>query len=144
MLEMLQKAADVARNLIPPTEGAADTHVRKWRIWIALATFLNAVGLSVHIALACGFAAPFYSGFAQASDITQQIDEVKRQVEDLNNENKQRRIGTLETNILDTRQKQCAAAPGVKYLYTQSLQKMLVEYAELVDKRYPVPDCDSF
>lgn len=127
-------------NIVPPGDGATGGHIRRWRLWIAAATFLNALGLSTHIMLACGFAAPFYSGFAQAESVAK----VERRVEELAQEAKQQRVGWMEANILDVRQRQCTSPSDVRKLYTMSLQKLLIEYTEVTGREYPVPDCASF
>jgi hypothetical protein len=138
-MEWLEKLMGVATNLIPPIDGATDIHVRRWRLWVAGVTFVNAFGLTIHIALACGLI-PFYPGFAQAGEVktTQQA------VDNLANELKAQRVGIIEASILDTRQKQCASQPEVRRLYTASLQKLLIEYRNITKSDYPVPGCEAF
>lgn len=133
MMEYIEKAVAGAKNLVPPKEGATDRHVRRWRLWIAGATFLNALGLSAHIALACGFAAPFYYGFAQA-------DQVQRIQEDL----AKRRITELMAQMLDAKQKQCAASGESKALYRLTYNNLRTEYYELVKREFPDPPCSDF
>lgn len=132
-MEYIEKAVAGAKNLVPPKEGATDQHVRRWRLWIAGATFLNALGLSVHIALACGFAAPFYPGFAQA-------DQVQRMQEDLT----KRRITELMTQMLDAKQKQCTANGESKALYRLTYNNLRTEYYELMKREFPDPPCSDF
>ena len=137
-MEAIKEAVAAAVNLIPPADGS-EVHVRRWRVWIAGAVILNTVGLSVHIALACGLL-PFYPGFAAAAE----VHSSQQAVESLANELKAQRIGIIESSILDTRQKQCEAQPEVRRLYTASLQKLLIEYRNITKSDYPVPGCEAF
>lgn len=132
-MEVIEKAASVAKNLIPPTEGASDLHVRRWRLWIAGATFLNALGLSAHIALACGFAAPFYSGFAQADQLAKMQEDYSK-----------RRVTELVTQMLDAKQKTCAASGDAKALYRLTYNNLRTEYYDLVKREFPDPPCSDF
>lgn len=133
MMEYIEKAVAGARNLIPPADGASEAHVKRWRLWIAAATFFNALGLSVHIALACGFAAPFYGGFAQADDFSAyKGDQTKR------------RITELMTQMLDAKQKQCTASDSAKALYLLTYNNLRTEYYELMKREFPDPPCSDF
>lgn len=132
-MEYIEKAVAGAKNLIPPAEGASDAHVKRWRLWIAGATFLNALGLTTHIALACGFAAPFYSGFAQAD-----------QVEKMNADMMKRRVTELMTQMLDAKQKQCSATDSARALYLLTYNNLRTEYYELVKREFPDPPCSDF
>lgn len=140
MLEVIEKVAGAAKKLIPPTEGASDRHVRVWRLWIAGATFLNALGLSVHIALACGFAAPFYPGFAQAGE----YEEVKKEMSEVKNALQEKRLKELTGLMLDTKQKQCSAAGEAKRLYLKSYNDLRGEYFEIMKREFPDPPCSDF
>ncbi len=131
-MEYIEKAVAGAKNLIPPADGASE-HVKRWRLWIAGATFLNALGLSAHIALACGFASPFYSGFAQAD-----------QVESIKADLTKRRITELMTQMLDAKQKQCAASSEAKTLYRLTYNNLRTEYFELIGREFPDPPCSDF
>lgn len=133
MMEYIEKAIAGAKNLIPPADGAHEKHVRRWRVWIAAATFLNAFGLSVHIALACGFAAPFYSGFAQASELQQ-----------LKGELQARRVKELNTLLLDAKGKQCNASGDARRLYLDAYNDLRMEYFQLTKREFPDPPCDNF
>jgi hypothetical protein len=133
MMEIIEKAASAAKNLIPPKDGATDVHVRRWRLWIAGATFLNAAGLSIHIALACGFASPFYSGFAQASDM-----------QALKDDQAKRRVTELMGQMLDAKQKQCSASGDAARLYLITYNSLRAEYADLVKREFPDPPCSEF
>jgi hypothetical protein len=133
MMEYIEKAVAGAKNLIPPAEGASEAHVKRWRMWIAAATFLNALGLSAHIALACGFAAPFYSGFAQAGEL-----------QDLRNSLEARRVRELSTLLLDAKAKQCTASGDAGRLYLAVYNDLRVEYLQLTKREFPDPPCDNF
>jgi hypothetical protein len=98
------------------------------------------MALAIHIALACGMFSSVYPGFAQAGE----MQKVEQSVTDLSNELKAQRVGIIEASILDTKQKQCSASPEVRRLYTESLQKLLIEYRNITKNDYPVPGCESF
>jgi len=132
-MEYIEKAVAGAKNLIPPAEGASEQHVKRWRLWIAAATFLNALGLSAHIALACGFAAPFYSGFAQAGELRTLQDNLQ-----------DRRVKELNTQLLDAKSKQCAASGEAKRLYLRAYNDLRSEYFQLTKREYPDPPCTDF
>lgn len=140
MMEYLEKAVEGAKHLIPPPEGASDTHVRRWRTWIAMATLLNAIGLSAHIALACGFAAPFYAGFANAADIMNVQAEMKL----AKTEQRDRRLKELTGLMLDTKQKQCVASGEAKRLYLATYNDLRQEYFILTEREFPDPPCSDF
>jgi hypothetical protein len=133
MVEYIEKALSCAKNLIPPAEGACEKHLTRWRLWMAAATFLNAVGLSAHIALACGFAAPFYAGFVQASEFSRFKDDVQA-----------RRARELNILILDAKAKQCSASGDAKKLYFGVYNDLRLEYYELVGREFPDPPCADF
>ncbi len=138
MMAAIKDGLAAAVNLIPPEEGDA-RQVRRWRLWVAGVTFVNAVGLTVHVALACGFI-PFYPGFALAGE----VKTVQQSVDSLAQELQTQRIGIIESSILDVRQKQCEAQPEVRRLYTASLQKLLIEYTNITKHEYPLPECEDF
>lgn len=139
VIDTAEKVVDVVEELIPPPNDSKRA-ARRWRIMISLATCSTAFGVALHIALACGFAAPFYPGFASASEITA----VHAQVQNVIDEMKQQRIGVLEASILDAKKKHCEAAPAVKELYLGALIKMLAEYQKLTTLAYPDIACSSF
>lgn len=136
----VEQALDVVEQFVPPTDEKDLSAMRRWRRWISLATFFSAAGLAVHIALACGFAAPFYPGFASAADITALQAQLKNDKE----ETRVQRIATLESSILDAKQKHCAAAPAVKSLYLDAYLKLKIEYEKLTGQAYPSLDCKDF
>lgn len=139
-MEYIEKAVAGAKNLIPPAEGASEAHVKRWRLWIAGATFLNACGLTIHIAAACGFAAPFYSGFAQAEE----VKGVRSEMLEVKAELRAKRINDLGGLLLDAKQKQCAATGQAKRLYLESYNKLRGEYFDLMKREYPDPPCTDF
>lgn len=133
MMEYIEKAIAGAKNLIPPSDGAHEKHIRRWRVWIAAATFLTALGLSVHIALACGFAAPFYSGFAQAGELQHLKEELQA-----------RRLKELSTLLLDAKSKQCSASGDARRLYMNAYNDLRTEYFQLTKREFPDPPCNEF
>lgn len=139
-VKTVEQALDVVEEFIPPKDEKDLAAMRRWRRWVSLATFLSATGLAVHIALACGFAAPFYPGFANAADVTSLQAQLKADAE----VNKAQRIAVLESSILDAKQKHCLATPAVKALYLSAYLKMKVEYEKLTGRVYPDLDCKDF
>ena len=129
---MRELAIEVGKRLLPPKSDATPGELQTWRWMLAIATLANAFGLTAHIALACGLVT-FWPGFASATE-TQEIRA------DMHAD----REAQLESQMLDTRTKQCTTTGRVQVLYTNSLQKMLVEYQKLTDRIYPVPDCRFF
>lgn len=140
MMEQIKEALVAAKNLIPPAEGASEVHVKRWRLWVAAATFLNALGLSAHIALACGFASPFYSGFAQAG----QLEEVRSDMALVKQELQAKRTKELTSLLLDTKQKQCVASGEARRLYFGAYNELRAEYFQLTKREFPDPPCTDF
>lgn len=139
-MEQIKEALAAAKNLIPPAEGASDIHVKRWRIWIAAATFLNALGLSAHIALACGFASPFYPGFAQAN----QLEDVRQDMATVKGDLQAKRLKDLTSLLLDTKQKQCVASGEARRLYFGAYNDLRAEYYSLTKREFPDPPCTDF
>lgn len=140
MMEIIKEGIDAAKNLIPPSSGASDSHIRRWRHWMAMATFLNALGLSAHVLLACGFIAPFYPGFAQASDISG----VRAEMKEVKDTLRTKRVNELGSLMLDAKQKQCTATGEAKRLYLVSYNALRAEYFDLADREFPDPPCSDF
>lgn len=139
-VKSVESAVDIVAEFIPPDNDKDLLAMRRWRRWISFATFFSALGLSVHIALACGFAAPFYPGFANAADIAT----LQQQMQMAAVEGKSQRIAILESSILDAKQKHCTAAPAVKSLYLAAYLKLVTEYKKLTGNAYPDLDCKDF
>lgn len=123
---------------------------------------MNAIGLTAHILLACGYL-PFYPGFLQAGEIAKmqaqaatdaqavksQLAAIDMQVQvrlgSIESDQKARRISALKKDILDLQLKRCTTPAGpAKALYTASIQDMMLEYNTLTGVVYPLPGCDSF
>lgn len=140
VVKAVERVIEVGEELVPPPEGSGEKALRRWRVWISLAACVNAFGLAVHVALACGLAAPFYPGFVSANELTTVQSNIQSVVEEM----KQRRIGDLEANILDAKKKACQAAIPVRSLYIAALVKMLTEYHKLTGEYFPEIDCANF
>lgn len=140
MLEYLEKAVDLVKNLIPPADGAAEAHVRRWRVWIACATFINSFAISLHVALACGFASPFYPGFAVATESS----EIRIQMAQVKMELQNKRIKELTGLLLDTKQKHCLAMGEAKRLYLWQYNTLRGEYYDAMKREFPDPPCSDF
>lgn len=139
-VKTVEQALDVVEQFVPPKDEKDLLALRRWRRWISFAAFSSALGLSVHIALACGLAAPFYPGFASAADIVAIQAELRMRDE----ESREQRIAVLESSILDAKQKHCAAAPAIKQLYLSAYVKLTQEYEKLAKRAYPSLDCKDF
>lgn len=140
MLEYLEKAVDLIKNIIPPADGAAEAHVRKWRVWIAAACFINSFGLTLHIALACGFASPFYPGFAIATESS----EIRLQMAAVKAELQTKRMKELTGLLLDAKQKHCTAMGEAKRLYLWQYNSLRNEYYDATKREFPDPPCSDF
>ncbi len=140
MIVSLDTAIEWGKKLKPPNGNASGRAVTAWRWVIAITVGVTAVSLAAHIAIACGYLSAVYPGFARADE----IKNVQAQVQAVADDIKMQRVAQLKVSILDMKQKQCSSAPGVRYLYTDSLQNMLIEYEQLTQRRYPLPDCASF
>lgn len=132
MMEYIDKALSCAKNLIPPGDGECNA-VTRWRRWIAAFTFVNALGLTVHVAAACGFLVPLYAGFVQASE----YQEFKSDVET-------RRVKELNILLLDAKAKQCNASGDAKKLYLNVYNDLRLEYYQLIGREFPDPPCEDF
>lgn len=161
MLDIGEKILEILGKLVPPDDADPAKH-RSWRLWIAGMTIVNALGLSAHILLACGYI-PFYPGFAQAGEIntlkaqmesnaaairvqvSQSTGAIEARMAVAEADRKAQRISTLKKEILDLQLKRCTTPAGpVKAMYTSAIQDMLVEYQALTETAYPLPGCDSF
>jgi hypothetical protein len=129
----MEQIIEVAKRLKPPSGNANGREVTAWRWTVAIITGATALSLATHIALACGFIVGIHPGFALASD-----------VEAMRIERKLERETDLEAKILDIRLKQCTSDTTIRSLHTQTLQKMLIEYAKLANGQYPLPSCEDF
>lgn len=129
----VEQVIDGLKKLKPPSGDAAGTEVTAWRWTIAITVGATAMSLAAHIALACGMLTSVHPGFALASDVQAMRDERKME-----------RETDLESKILETRARQCKADTPVRELHTQTLQKMLIEYAKITSRQYPLPDCVDF
>ena len=133
--ELLQVAQIAATKLKPPAADADPKIVMAWRWFIAFATGVTALAVSIHILLACGFLAGItgYSGFALAADF-----------EEFKTEAQQRRLREISKDLLDTKQKQCLATGEVKRLYLQTYNDLRAEYYAITRREFPNPDCRDF
>ncbi|MGH6631750.1 MAG: hypothetical protein ACREB0_00195 [Sphingopyxis sp.] len=131
---MKDEIREIASKLRPPGHEAAPEVVQAWRWFVALVTGTTALGLTAHILLACGYAAGFgYAGFAQAAELREMKDELAKQ-----------RVRSLSREMLDAKQKQCAASGEAKRLYLSSYNDLRVEYFELTRREFPDPPCSDF
>lgn len=140
MIVSLDHVIEWGKKLKPPSGASSGKEITAWRWMVALTLGVTSLGLAAHIAIACGYLSFFHPGFARADEISK----VDAKVQAVSDDIKAARIAQLKVGILDAKQKQCSAAPGVRALYTDSLQNMIIEYEQLAQRRYPLPDCASF
>ena len=125
--------------LVPPID-ADPEHQYRWRLTVAALMVVTPLSLAAHIWLACGYARPLFSGFAQQSaldgvDVTLTTILAKQ----------------TEHDILAFREKQCAAmkspdpdAPIVKGYALEGLQTALNDWRNEHDNHdYRLPSCDE-
>jgi hypothetical protein len=129
---MKNMVIDFFRIMFPPPDDAHPDEHRRWRWSISIVSIATVGALVVHIALAYGYLAIMHPGFAKADDLVQ-----------LKLEWREAREADLESRILDLRVKQCQASSTVKHLYTDSLQKIMVQYTKMSGRQYPLPNCQD-
>jgi hypothetical protein len=122
----------MAEALFPPLDSAHPDEHHRWRWSVTIVSLSTAIALVIYIALSSGYVSAVYSGFASASDLAQ-----------LQSEWREARETDLESRILDTRTKQCTANTTVKHLYSDSLQKLLIQYHKISGRQYPLPSCSD-
>lgn len=132
---MREAATALMVRLKPPAYDADPKTVMAWRWFIALTTGALTMALTAHIALACGLLATAtgYSGFASSADF-----------EMLKTETTQRRVRELQKEMLDAKQKQCAASGEAKRLYFDAYNDLRAEYFTLTKREFPDPPCSDF
>jgi hypothetical protein len=131
---MKDELKEFASRIKPPPHDAPPEIVNAWRWFVALVTSAIGAALTVHILLACGYAAGFgYSGFARASDLSTMQQDLAKQ-----------RIRSLSREMLDAKQKQCLASGEAKRLYLSSYNDLRAEYYELTKREFPDPPCSDF
>lgn len=89
----------------------------------------------VHILWACGWTGyiGLAGGFARADDF-----------ETFKQESKFQRIKELETELLDTKGKHCAATGEAWRLYYKAYNNLRTEYFQLTKREFPDPPCSNF
>jgi len=125
--------------LVPPVD-ADPAHQYRWRLTVAALMIVTPLSLAAHIWLACGYARPWFSGFAQQSA----LDDVDVTLETI-------LAKQTEQHILTFREKQCAAmkstdpdAPIVKGYALEGLQNSLNDWRnEHAGHDYRLPSCDE-
>lgn len=125
MLEREDVVAAV-RWFRPPSLHATpkEVHAWQWKVFIVIGVLI--VSLAGHIAIACGYIAAVYPGFARA-DTVMEIQ-----------------VSSLEAQILDTRKSQCSSQGQANLLYTAAIQKLLIKYTDVTSRSYPLPPCEDF
>jgi hypothetical protein len=138
--ENSERAFSALTALLPPLDDPDPKRIRRWRVWLALVVIMNVSTFTAHVLLACGYLPMMFPGFANAGEL-----------KELQKVFLEQRVAALETTILETRKQQCAASPGtVRALYTNSLQKLVIDYEKITytvegrARQYPVPDCTAF
>jgi hypothetical protein len=131
---MKAEVREIAARLKPPPADADPRIVEAWRWFVAIVTGTTAAALTAHIMLACGYATFLgYSGFARAGDLELMQKELGKQ-----------RVRTLTRDMLDAKQKQCAANGEAKRLYLSAYNELRAEYFEITKREFPDPPCSDF
>ena len=135
---MLKDFFGLAFNLIPP-EGDSGP-IYKYHITLSLWIFLMAAGISIHIALACGFVPVLYPGFATAGQWNTQEVLLARQQAQINRLEQT----SLGSQLFTMREKQCKAPTGAKDVYTTQLNALYENYMSLTKQAPRLPGCEEF
>ncbi len=117
---------ELAKALIPP----GMTPLMTWRLAVVISQAL----VLLHIAIACGWMAPFGlgTGFAQSVD----VDSNRAAIEAT-------RIDLLEDVIFKLQQQRCKIPPNQRGIYTERLQEKLRLYQKLTGRQYQLPACED-
>lgn len=134
---MLKEFGELAQELIPPHDGDPEK-IYRWRVFLAGTVIAMAVGISVHIALACGFIPVLFSGFASASDLaslTQQQQTMRAEI-----------VGDALYNL---KKDQCMAQNAGNLQAAQSQDQRIREKRDIYRRitnghDYDLPPCDLF
>ena len=129
--EAVGVAAKISKRLKPPQSDDYDVMV--WRWIVVVVTVMNAMGLAIHVALACGIT-PVFSGFAYASD----VKSTQVQLADV-------RVEQLEWRAFDLRVKQCEAIKKHEnpQPFTIQLSDIIKRYQGLTSRRLQIPQCNE-
>ena len=131
-MSIIETGVGLAKALVPPRTNDLEAQQRwRWVVFIGLVGVIS--GLSLHIALACGWIPSLYPGFALASDtksIQRRVDviatlslehEMRAKALELCNEKSQQRRSEINDDI-------------------SKLQK---EYHDISQIWYQIPRCDQ-
>jgi hypothetical protein len=131
-MTVIEAGIELIKMLIPPKTNDLDAQQRwRWIVFIGIAGLF--LGLSAHIALACGWVPSIYSGFALSQDtkaIQQRVDviatlalerEIRSRTLELCHEKDQERRNELNGDI----------------------SKLQHEYHDIAQQWYAVPECDK-
>lgn len=132
MLGELLEVVKAVSVLRPPPHHAAGRELTRWRWMVAVAIVSTASGLALHIALACGFFAPWYPGFAKA-DSQKKVEEQLQEM----------RAESIESQLWNLRIKQCEAWAENKptITFTEKIREVQKKYVGIAGAPYQLPDC---
>jgi len=156
---MLELAKWILLGIIPPRDIEDKDAMWKWMKAMAAAVGVWSLVVAVVTVLSFGFAAPYFSGFALASELAayaktadvQVISAaVKTQKDSLDTiivNQKRSRIRDLDAQILNVRTRQCQEDTGNKRANAYAWDKIRELESEYEDlnggKEYLLPSCDQ-
>ena len=131
-MTLIEAGIELMRMLVPPKTNDLEEQQRwRWVVFVGLtSTFL---GLSVHIALACGWLPSIYAGFALASE-TKSI---------------QQRVDVIATLALEREMRSKALElcqekdQSRRNEINGDLAKLQHEYHDIAQQWYNIPSCDK-
>lgn len=143
----------IVRFLTPPPVNASPERLWRWRVKVAVITMSNSAVTAVFIALALGAAPALFAGFTTQDKVKAVRDEFAAVQGSQQLQLLQVQKNQLDTKILETRTRQCAAikqrdkgVPGAEpalEFATERIQEELDDFYRLVHQRYRLPDCSE-
>lgn len=141
---LFDKVIEALTAAIPPAD-AADLHVTRWRLVIALMVMFA----SVHVPLSCGWLPFVWSGFAQADDLRELRVTIEEKQAEMAASLKAQQQRQIEDALLDMRARQCAAIAAenveAKRFAAERMDELQSDWRKLVGetRNYPLPTCDE-
>lgn len=135
---MWDKILDVAIALVPPPN--QDKRVLNHDYILTSMVICMAIALGIKIYVCGGLLVWLSTDYASASDLAltnQQLLQTRQQIVQLERTN-------LDSELFNTKQKECAAVAGSKDVFTQRLNSLLYQYYNITKQAYHLPDCGEF
>lgn len=128
--------AKTAIDMLIPPHDADGPEVRRWRVYIAILTGVNALMLIFFVALAFGWL-PFFHGFASAAEVTS-----------LQQESDARYADELDAQIMAYRINQCTSLQAPKNevaarQYWDKINDRMYKWSTIKKAAYRLPPCSE-